>query len=155
MMPQRGSPPAMNPVISAPPQLAAAPHRGRGWWLLGLAGAVALAWVLFRFNPAEGGFYPRCALHSTTGLLCPGCGGLRASHQLLHGEVREAFVLNPLAVVLLPMAVALGLEQLLRSPQERRLASWFTRPLALVAGAGLLFGFSFARNLPLAEWLGF
>ena len=38
-----------------------------------------------------------------TGLLCPGCGTLRALHQLLHGHLKSALLLNPLAVMALPV----------------------------------------------------
>src|SRR5208283_1274662 len=51
-----------------------------------LAAAVAAA-VLFVFDPATAGFYPVCALHEMTGLQCPGCGGLRAMHQVFHGHL--------------------------------------------------------------------
>lgn len=58
----------------------------------GLLGAAA---VLFFCDPAAARFYPRCPLHSLTGLDCPACGGLRAAHLLLHGHIRAAFALNP------------------------------------------------------------
>src|SRR5687767_5236276 len=82
---------------------------GRGTVLIwiGCAAAAMAGVLLFFFNPAEHAFYPRCFLKMTTGLDCPGCGGLRATHQLLHGKVREAFALNPLFVVGLPIAAIL------------------------------------------------
>ncbi len=58
--------------------------------------------VLFRFDPSQHGFYPLCIFHQTTGLLCPGCGSLRALHQLLHGHLATAFHLNPLLTIALP-----------------------------------------------------
>ncbi len=54
------------------------------------------ALVLFFFDPSRFHFYPVCVFHQATGLLCPGCGGLRAVHQLLHGHLYEAFRFNPL-----------------------------------------------------------
>ena len=65
------------------------------------------AFVLFYFNPAQNGFYPRCLFKATTGFDCPGCGGLRAAHQLLHGNVGAAFTLNPLLILLIPVAALL------------------------------------------------
>ncbi len=50
--------------------------------LMALAGI-----VLFCFDPERCGFYPICIFHQSTGLLCPGCGSLRAMHQLLHGHL--------------------------------------------------------------------
>lgn len=37
-----------------------------------------------------------------TGLNCPGCGSLRATHCLLHGNVGDAIKLNPLLVISIP-----------------------------------------------------
>ena len=64
--------------------------------------------VLFIFNPATSGFYPFCPLHRLTGWLCPGCGSLRAIHELLHGNVVAAFRLNALLVVALPVLAGLA-----------------------------------------------
>jgi hypothetical protein len=59
--------------------------------------------VLFCFDPRQYHFYPVCFFHKTTGLLCPGCGALRALHQLLHGHLATAFRFNPVLVVSLPL----------------------------------------------------
>jgi hypothetical protein len=64
--------------------------------------ATVVALVLFCFDPREYHFYPLCFFHRTTGLLCPGCGALRATHQLLHGHLALAFQFNPVLVVSLP-----------------------------------------------------
>jgi hypothetical protein len=66
---------------------------------LGMAGLV----TLFCFDPNHYALYPRCVFHQVTGLWCPGCGGLRAVHQLLHGHIAAAFSLNPFFVLLLPV----------------------------------------------------
>ena len=75
--------------------------------VMGLLGGAA-ALVLFCFDPRVYHFYPICFFHRTTGLLCPGCGALRASHQLLHGHVSAAFHFNPMLVVCLPFLAWLG-----------------------------------------------
>jgi hypothetical protein len=74
------------------------------WFLLagGVAGLILLG-TLFFFDPARSTFYPGCMFRHLTGWLCPGCGGLRATHQLLHGNVGAAFRLNPLVVLVLPV----------------------------------------------------
>jgi hypothetical protein len=66
---------------------------------LGVIGGVLF--VLFVFNPASSSFYLPCPFHRLTGLYCPGCGSLRAMHQLLHGNLPAAFGLNPLMVLAL------------------------------------------------------
>ena len=58
--------------------------------------------VLFAHDPANSMFYPPCPFRALTGFYCPGCGTLRALHQLLHGHLVAAFWLNPLAALLLP-----------------------------------------------------
>jgi hypothetical protein len=59
--------------------------------------------ILFFFNPAVTSFYPYCWFHKVTGFLCPGCGSLRACHQMLHGNIGEAFHYNQLLVLSTPL----------------------------------------------------
>ena len=76
------------------------------YWLA--SGFLALgAGLLYWFNPAEVYFFPKCPLHALTGLYCPGCGTTRAVHYLLHGKLSEAFAMNPLMVLALPVLVLL------------------------------------------------
>jgi hypothetical protein len=125
---------------------------GRGWGL-GIAGLlVALALlagsaVLFRFDPTQHGFYPRCQLYRMTGLQCPGCGGLRAWHALLHGQVNEAFKLNPLFVLALPMGGAWIATWSLR--KRRAPTARLTVPTPWIwAGVAVIIVFGVVRNLP-------
>ena len=67
-------------------------------WSMLLAGAV----YVFSFEPGKTGFFPLCPFRLVTGLTCPGCGSTRALHQLLHGHIEAAFMLNPLFVIALP-----------------------------------------------------
>ena len=43
-----------------------------------------------------------CPLYTLTGWQCPFCGGQRMLHALLHGNLCEAFVLNPFLFVSIP-----------------------------------------------------
>lgn len=61
--------------------------------------------VFYLQNPAQSGIFPPCPLFAWTGLYCPGCGSLRATHQLLHGNLVGAFKLNPLAVLSIPFLI--------------------------------------------------
>jgi len=67
-------------------------------WSLLLAGAA----YLFLFEPGKTGFFPVCLFRLCTGFTCPGCGSTRAMHQLLHGHVVAAFMLNPLFLLAIP-----------------------------------------------------
>ncbi|HPU13199.1 MAG TPA: DUF2752 domain-containing protein [Aeromicrobium sp.] len=79
------------------------------------AGLGALA-LLANVSPEEPGHYPTCPFLMISGLYCPGCGSLRATHALLHGDLATAWDRNPLAFVLLPVVaiswVAWGLRLL-------------------------------------------
>jgi hypothetical protein len=100
------------------------------------------------FDPATSGVFPPCVLHYLTGWYCPGCGSLRALHQLLHGNLRAAWAMNPLTVVLLPFLTYGLLSQALTALGGRGLPQPFLRAAwirALCAGI-ILFGI--ARNLP-------
>ena len=76
--------------------------------LLSLAVLSSVA-VLFFFNPSQSSFYPACLFYQTTGLLCPGCGSLRALHQLLHGNLAAAFHFNALLISSLPILAWLSI----------------------------------------------
>jgi hypothetical protein len=122
-------------------------------WRIGAVAAAAMAvtagvTVLFFFDPATAGFYPVCTLHEVTGLQCPGCGGLRAAHQLSHGHLAAAWRLNALLVALLPVALWLGLREAVRALTGREWPGIVTRPVFgwLLAGALVLFGI--LRNVP-------
>src|SRR5690349_16070871 len=64
----------------------------------------ALTALAYAVDPAQVEWLPPCPFHRLTGLWCPGCGGTRAFHQLLHGNLLMALHLNPLAISLLPLA---------------------------------------------------
>lgn len=81
---------------------AAAPRPALLLWAAAALAAAPAAAVLYLYNPLAVNFYPRCILYVTTGIYCPGCGGLRAAHALLHGRVLTALDYNALFVVCLP-----------------------------------------------------
>lgn len=116
------------------------------------AGAVVAAalgcTVLYLFNPSDEGLYPLCPFWAMTGLYCPGCGTLRASHRLLHGRVGDAFSLNPLTMLLVPVAlylfassalVAAGKDPL---PRLRMTTAWIWALCAVFLAFGVV------RNIP-------
>ena len=69
--------------------------------LIGLGGAMAL----FFLDPTKYAFFPKCAFYVMTGYSCPGCGSSRALYALTHGNVFEAFRLNPGILCLLTIGV--------------------------------------------------
>lgn len=48
-----------------------------------------------------------CPTLALFGIDCPGCGGLRATHALAHGDVMAALDHNALFVIMVPALIAL------------------------------------------------
>ncbi len=119
------------------------------WSLLFVAGAAALLTLHF-FPPGQYPIYPVCPLHQSTGLDCPGCGGLRAVHQLTNGNFAAAWQLNPIVFVLFPLV---AYEVCVRLFLKKARLSVLERPLLLISLGIVLLAFSLMRNLPkLAQW---
>jgi hypothetical protein len=103
--------------------------------------------VLFFFDPSQYHFYPLCLFHRTTGLLCPGCGAMRATHQLLHGHLAAAFHFNPTLVMSLPLLLWFGARFAVQKARNQPLSlslrpAWLWLILAAVLVVSVL------RNLP-------
>jgi hypothetical protein len=65
--------------------------------------------VLYAFPPTDDSWYPRCFLHSTTGIHCPGCGSTRALHAAFHGHILQALAYNIPVFIFLPTMLYIGL----------------------------------------------
>ncbi len=119
-------------------------------WLLSMALVAGFA-VLYLFNPVEHSFYPVCQFYKLTHLYCPGCGSLRALHQLTHGHVGAAFLSNPLLTISIPILAWIGIRKLLRLPTHSATQSVFqSRAPWLVLLVVIVFGI--LRNLPFAAF---
>jgi len=121
----------------------------RSAWLLATSAVVASVPVLYRFNPLEVHFYPRCPLFVMTGIYCPGCGALRAGHALLHGHLLTALDYNALLVVAAPFLAWALAAQAVQALTGRSI------PIHRLSGAQskaimwLFIAFMVLRNLPL------
>src|ERR1043166_411489 len=139
---------------AAPPMIVR--ERGRGALLLwlGIALAAASGVILFFFNPAANGFYPQWFFHMVTGWDCPGCGGLRSTHQLLHGHLREALALNPLFVISLPLIGYFIARSAMKALTGREWPQPFRSTAWIWVGAAIVVTFGILRNLPWRIWFG-
>ena len=113
--------------------------------LAAFAAAVAMLRV---FDPATSGVFPPCPLRYLTGWYCPGCGSLRAIHQLLHGNLRAAWAMNPLTVVLLPFLIYGLASFALFEIRGEGLPQPFLRGAWIRALCAAIILFGIARNLP-------
>ena len=115
----------------------------------GLMVASIMGFVYLR-DPAGGyPFYPGCGFKEFTGYHCPGCGGTRSAHALLHGRLGQAFYFNPLFIISLGIgAVAIGRWYIFR---KRKISSptWTARRSIVLGVAifGTLVTFWVVRNL--------
>ena len=121
----------------------------KNWrWGIPFATVAVAAVLLCLFDPATSGVFPPCPVLYLTGWYCPGCGSLRAIHQLLHGHFYTAWAMNPLTVVLLPFLAYGLISHVLFEirgrglPQPTLPAAW----IRALCAAILLFGI--LRNLP-------
>lgn len=110
-----------------------------------MASAVFAAVVHFR-DPTTGGNYPTCPFLWATGFYCPGCGTLRATHELTDGNIPAALAYNPVSVVAVFIFAVLWVRWLRRVwlGRGRTLApGWASRLLVV----GIL-AFWLLRNIP-------
>jgi hypothetical protein len=118
-------------------------------WLAAMLAAFSGSAVMLRiFDPATSSIFPPCPVRYLTGWYCPGCGSLRAIHQLLHGKLWAAWALNPLTVVLLPF-LAYGLfSAALFEIRGRGLPEPVLRAEWIWALCAAIILFGIVRNLP-------
>lgn len=110
--------------------------------LLSLAALLALAWK----SPQAWGI-PPCPFYYFTGLFCPGCGTLRATHSLLQGDLAGALGFNPLLVLFLPYMGFFWLSQMAAAVTAK---TWSpsASPRWGWAAFALIVSFWVLRNLP-------
>lgn len=119
---------------------------------------VAVAFLYYQFNPVEHAFFPPCLFYKYTGLHCPGCGAQRALHQLLHGNLREAFRYNALLILMIPY-ICLGLVLSIRTNWLglgfETLPQAYRNPRIILGLLAVICLFWIFRNIPIApfNWL--
>ncbi len=121
------------------------PSTRRNRLLIGLGTGAALAGSLAYIglgDPHSPRFvFPACPFKALTGWNCPACGGLRMTHDLLHGDLAAAFVDNAFLLIGLPLLLAFVIVQRSRG---RRVAG--TPMLVVIIAVSV--AWTVARNLP-------
>jgi Protein of unknown function (DUF2752) len=122
---------------------AAPTNRSRLYTTLGTGAlfAGALTYIDLVDPHRPGGLFPVCPFRLLTGWNCPACGGLRMTHDLLHGDLAAAVVDNVFLLVGLPTLLAWIL---LRRHQRRPV---LTAPAIIVIVVATV-SWTVARNLP-------
>lgn len=104
-------------------------------------GAGALAYIGLADPHRPGFLFPPCPFKAITGWNCPGCGGIRMTHDLLHADVGSALVDNAFALIVLPL---LAVWIVIRRRQGRKVFP-LTMIIALTLG---VIAWTVVRNLP-------
>ena len=106
-----------------------------------LAGVTALTYVGLVDPHRPGSPFPPCMFKLLTGWNCPGCGGLRMTYDVLHGDLSAAAVDNVFVLVGLPLLLlwVVGRRRTGRSP--------FTPAVYWLIG-GSVVAWTVVRNLP-------
>lgn len=123
--------------------------------LAAIGGITAATVLLAVVDPNEPGHYPGCPTQTLFGLDCPGCGGLRATHALAHGDLPTAFGHNALFVLLVPVIVFMLGNSLVSAwtgrPPKQLPAKWIRA--AFIAFVTLMVVFTLVRNFPFGAFL--
>lgn len=86
-----------------------------------IAAVIPAAIILYLYNPSTSLIFPPCPFKLLTGYYCPGCGSLRALHQLFHGNLIAALKLNSFMVLCIPLMIYLILSEMKIKIKGRRL----------------------------------
>ena len=115
-------------------------------------GSLAATVYVGSVDPNQPGHYPTCPFLALTGWWCPGCGSLRAIHDLAHLDVAGALGHNPFTVLVIPFLVlswVLWVERSLTGRVPRRVAPGWSITALLIG----IVAFWVLRNVPGWTWL--
>ena len=104
--------------------------------------------VLYFINPSTSTLFPTCPFLAFTGCYCPGCGSLRALHQITRGHLATALGLNPLLVLSLPFVGYFFVSRASLTLRGRSLKVFFIRPAFIWALLAVIILYWVARNVP-------
>ena len=104
--------------------------------------------VVYLLDPGSSELYPPCPFLALTGFYCPGCGTLRALHQLTIGHPVAALDLNPLMVLLLPFVAYFLASHAMLAVTGWPLRRFFVRPELIWALLGVVLVYWLLRNVP-------
>ena len=123
------------------------------WFALAAIVSLLAAGVYLALNRPEPGSFIPCIFNMATGLYCPGCGGTRAAHLALNGDLVGALRQNALVVLALPLLVGC----LFLGARYVATGKWSSVNLggrkAAIGALVVLIAFGVLRNLPWFEFL--
>lgn len=90
---------------------------------------------------------PPCAFHSMIGLYCPGCGGTRAVHALLHGRLLESLRYHPVVLYFAAGYIVYMLSHVLDIVSRGRVRGLYFCPYYWYVAIGILLGQCVVKNI--------
>ncbi|CAG0939879.1 hypothetical protein BROC_00824 [Candidatus Brocadiaceae bacterium] len=108
--------------------------------------------ILFLFDPSSETVYLPCWFYEVTGWYCPGCGGLRGTHDILHGDFLQALKSNLLLVVSLPLISYFAVSRILFIARGKGLPEIQAPPWLVWLAVLFVIGFTVLRNIPAPEF---
>ena len=108
--------------------------------------------ILFLFDPSSETVYLPCWFYEVTGWYCPGCGGLRGTHDILHGDFLQALKSNLLLVVSLPLISYFAVSRILFIARGKGLPEILAPPWLVWLAVLIVIGFTVLRNIPAPEF---
>ncbi len=96
--------------------------------LIVLAGLIG---IYMQVNPANSLIAPKCLFKTLTGYDCPSCGGQRALHAMLNGNLRTAFMFNPFLFVAIPYIGAVAYSAFSTSTIAKSVKPIVQHPIAI------------------------
>lgn len=110
--------------------------------------AVGCGFVAWADPTTPDGVLPLCPTKALLGINCPGCGGLRMTYSLLHGDLPAALHYNAVALAALPLlAYAWGAWTVGRW-RGRQVRSWQHQRWAPMVALAVTLTWWVVRNLP-------
>lgn len=118
------------------------------WVVVAILAIAALLPLYFYFDPAHSYLAPKCMFRLLTGLDCPSCGGQRALHSLLNGDVWLSIRYNPFLWLVVPYVVFVVVSSLFKHPAATRLYDSLTSRGVLLTYVAIYMIWWVVRNLP-------
>ncbi|NEW53916.1 DUF2752 domain-containing protein [Nocardia cyriacigeorgica] len=116
------------------------------------AGIVAVAAVHLR-DPHVEGSWGICPVYALFGVYCPGCGGMRAVHNLTDGHVLDSLHSNLLALPLLILFALWVGDWAIRAWRGKPMRHLGINAVTMWSIFGFLALFTVVRNTPWGNWL--
>lgn len=108
--------------------------------------AVALL-MLYAGSPASENWPLKCPLYQFTGWQCPLCGSQRAIHEMMHGNIIDAWRYNPALWLALPYFGVWAAGVVMPSWEEYQIVRWARQDRVLVVVVVALLLWGVVRNL--------